>query len=98
MTLKHRFFLLAACVAVAAAVPVSRPVLAQQMRNNCAPEDKIDRSTLPQARQKIEAAGYTQVKNLLKGCDNYWHGVAMKGGQEVHVVLSPQGQVMQEGD
>lgn len=109
MTLKHRFMVLAASAALLAAAPSVPPAAAQtqtlsptqmptQMRNNCAPEDKIDSSTLPQAKRKMEAAGYTQVKDLRKGCDNYWHGSAMKNGSEVYIVLSPAGQVMQEGD
>ena len=105
MILKHRFLVLAASAALLAVAPSVPPAAAQtqtlsptQMRNNCAPEDKIDGSTLPQAKRKMEAAGYTQVKDLRKGCDNYWHGSAMKNGSEVYIVLSPAGQVMQEGD
>jgi len=99
MTLKHRFIVLAAGAAFLAAAPAVLPAFAQpQMRNNCAPEDKIDSSTLPQAKKKMEAAGYTKVQDLRKGCDNYWHATAMKGGSQVFIVLSPAGQVMQEGD
>jgi|SRR5579863_2670252 len=99
MTLKHRLTILAAGAALIAAAPAVLPAAAQtQMRNNCAPEDKLDSSTLPQAKKKMEAAGYTQVKDLRKGCDNYWHASAMKDGTEVFIVLSPAGQIMQEGD
>jgi len=98
MILKHRLVVLAAGAALLAAAPAVHPASAQQMRNNCAPEDKIDSSTAPQAMKKMEAAGYTHVHDLMKGCDNYWHGIAMKGGTETRVVLSPAGQVMQEGD
>lgn len=101
MTLKHRLIVLAAGAPLIAAALAVLPAAAQmqpQMRNNCAPEDKLDSSTLPQAKKKMEAAGYTQVKDLRKGCDNYWHASAMKGGSEVFIVLSPAGQVMQEGD
>lgn len=99
MTLKHRFIVLAAGAAIITAAPSVLPAMAQsQVRNNCAPEDKIDGSTLPQAKKKMEAAGYTMVQDLRKGCDNYWHATAMKGGSQVFVVLSPAGQVMQEGD
>ncbi|MGH6968136.1 MAG: hypothetical protein ACREEL_06865 [Stellaceae bacterium] len=101
MTLKYRLVVLAAGAAFIAAAPAVLPAWAQeqpQMRNNCTPEDKIDSSTLPQAKKKMEAAGYTQVKDLRKGCDNYWHGIAMKGSSEVRIVLSPAGEVMQEGD
>ncbi|MDE2229588.1 MAG: PepSY domain-containing protein [Alphaproteobacteria bacterium] len=98
MTLKHRLIVLAAGAAFLAATPAIHPASAQQMRNNCDPGDKIDSSTAPQAMKKMEAAGYSQVHDLMKGCDNYWHGQAMKGGQPTRVVLSPAGQVMQEGD
>jgi hypothetical protein len=87
--------------AVAVAILAGTPLLsasAQQMRNNCAPEDKIDSSTMAQAKQKMEAAGYAQVHDLRKGCDNYWHAEAMKGGAEAYVALSPTGTVMPEGD
>ncbi len=63
----------------------------------CSPGDKIDGSTADQARHKIEAAGYTQVSDLKKGCDNYWHAIAMKDGASVGVVVSPTGEVMTEG-
>jgi hypothetical protein len=98
MTLKHRLIVLAAGAAFLAAAPIA-PALAQpQMRNNCPPQDKIDSSTVPQAMRKMEAAGYSHVHDLRKGCDNYWHGKAMKNGQAVRIVLSPQGRVMEEGD
>src|SRR5579859_934321 len=64
----------------------------------CAPEDKIDGSTVEQTREKIEAAGFRDVRELQKACDNYWHGKATKDGAQVRVVLSPQGQVQTEGD
>lgn len=64
----------------------------------CEPTDKIDGSTVETARQKIEKAGYRQVRNLKKGCDNFWHGSAVKDGKTVNIVLSPQGTVMVEGD
>jgi len=109
MTVKHRFIVLAAGAAFIAAAPSVLPAAAQtqmqtqtqpqtQMRNNCAPEDKLDSSTLPQAKKKMGAAGYTKVQGLRKGCDNYWHATAMKGGSQVFIVLSPAGQVMEEGD
>jgi hypothetical protein len=71
---------------------------AQQMTNNCAPEDKIDSSILAQAKQKLMAVGYTQVHDLRKGCDNFWHAQAMKDGAAVRVALSPAGKALPEGD
>jgi len=64
----------------------------------CSPNDRIDGSTAADARRQIEAAGYEQVRDLRKGCDNYWHGSARKDGAAVNVVLSPQGDVIIEGD
>jgi hypothetical protein len=64
----------------------------------CMPGDKIDGSTAAQATQKIEAGDYGIPSRLRKGCDNYWHADAYKGGALVHVVLSPEGQLLTEGD
>jgi hypothetical protein len=64
----------------------------------CSPNDKIDGSTAADARRAFEAAGYEQVRDLRKGCDNYWHGTARKDGAAVNVVLSPEGQIYLEGD
>jgi hypothetical protein len=33
-----------------------------------------------------------------KGCDNVWHGFAMKDGATGRVAVSPSGEVMPEGD
>jgi hypothetical protein len=64
----------------------------------CDPGTKIDKSTAAEARSEMQKAGFTKVRDLKKGCDNYWHGVAMKGGKETHVVAAPDGKVMTEGD
>ena len=64
----------------------------------CSSTDRIDGSTADQAKHRIEQAGYTQVTGLTKGCDNYWHGIAMKDGSSVGVVVSPTGEVMKDGN
>ncbi|MBI1206428.1 MAG: hypothetical protein GC191_03960 [Azospirillum sp.] len=64
----------------------------------CEYGEKIDGSTADQAKRKFEAAGFRQVHELHKGCDNYWHGIATKDGVVTRVVLSPEGEVMREGD
>src|SRR5262249_46632468 len=43
----------------------------------CMAGERIDGTTADQAKRKIEAAGFTDVRDLSKGCDNYWHGEAM---------------------
>jgi hypothetical protein len=66
---------------------------------SCEAGAKIDGTTAEQTRKRIEAAGYTQVKDLNKGCDNVWHGTAVdKDGNPGNVMVTPQGQVMPEGN
>jgi len=67
-----------------------------QPGNNCAATDKIDGSTAEQAKAKLEAAGYTNITGLNKGCDNVWHAQASNGGNPVNVMVSPDGTVNQE--
>jgi len=88
--------LLAATALVAS--PVASPTHLTSAQAACGPGEMIDGSTADQAKKKIEAAGFNQVHDLKKGCDNVWHGVAMKNGAPVRVAVLPQGQVMQEGD
>ena len=64
----------------------------------CEPGDQIDNTTAQQAQRRAESAGFTQVRMTRKGCDNVWHGTAMKGGTPVNVAVSPSGEVNQEGD
>lgn len=71
--------------------------IADSVRAACEAGDKIDKTTVDETRKKIESAGYHQVRELAKGCDNFWHGTATKDGNMVYVVVSPQGQVMTEG-
>jgi opacity protein-like surface antigen len=88
------------CVAAVLAVTLSTSAMAQdatQATNNCAATDKIDGSTANDARQKMEAAGYSDVTALYKGCDNVWHGQARANGNAVNVMVGPDGVVRQEG-
>ena len=64
----------------------------------CMAGDRVDGSTANDAMHRFAAAGYPRVSDLKKGCDNYWHGVTERNGAAVHVVLSPSGRVVQEGD
>ena len=68
-----------------------------QPTNNCAPTDKIDGTTANDARKKMEGAGYTDITQLYKGCDNVWHGQARASGNAVNVMVGPDGVVRQEG-
>ena len=69
---------------------------APQPTNNC-PGDKIDNSTAADAQKKMEAAGFTDVTGLNKGCDNVWHAAARANGNPVNVMVGPDGVVRQEG-
>jgi hypothetical protein len=64
----------------------------------CSAADKVDGTTVAQARHKFAAAGYERVGDLKKGCDSYWHGIASKDGAAIGIVLSPSGEVMTEGN
>ena len=74
------------------------PVAVSPAFAKCDPEDRIDGSTANDAKRKMEAAGYTAVRDLKKGCDNYWHAIAVRDRATVRVVLSPAGEVLTERD
>jgi hypothetical protein len=97
MTLRRSLFVVLVAAAAFALAPgangFSNGALAA-----CDPGDKIDSTTAAQAKKRIEAQGYTQVKMIKKGCDSYWHATAVKNGIGGRVVLSPQGQVTPEGE
>jgi hypothetical protein len=88
------------CISAAMAIATLSPAWAQdsvpQSTNNCDAGDKIDGSTANDARRKLEAAGYTDVSDLDKGCDNVWHGKARSNGAAVNVMVAPDGSVHQE--
>ena len=64
----------------------------------CAPGERIDGRTAEMARRQAESAGYRGVMMEHKGCDNVWHGFAMRNGARTRVAVSPSGEVMPEGD
>jgi hypothetical protein len=65
----------------------------------CEAGDRIDGTTVADARKKIEAAGYRQVRDLVKGCDNFWHASAVsKDGTPGNVLVTPQGEVWPDGN
>jgi hypothetical protein len=64
----------------------------------CGPQDVLDNTTVAETKQKIEAAGYSEPTELRKGCDNFWHASALKNGNKVLLVVTPTGEVIEEGD
>jgi len=91
-------FVSAAALAVLAVGPGFQIVTVARASSECSASDRIDSSTAAAATKKMESAGFRQVRDLKKGCDNFWHGVAVKDGSETHVGLTPQGQVRSEGN
>ena len=67
-----------------------------QVSNNCEFGERIDGSSATDAKRRIESAGFQNVRDLRKGCDNVWHARASAYGQDINVALSPEGQVMRE--
>jgi hypothetical protein len=67
-------------------------------RAACDPGDRIDATTAQMAAKRAQSAGYSDVRMEHKGCDNVWHGFAMKDGAAGRVAVSPSGEVMPEGD
>jgi hypothetical protein len=59
---------------------------------------RVDKTTVEETRQKLERAGYRNLRDWKKGCDNSWHATGMKGGKRVNVALLPDGHVVKEGD
>jgi hypothetical protein len=88
MYLKSKVF-----AAAIAAVLLAGPAFAA-----CDFGERVDGVSAEQARAKMQKAGYTQVRDLKKGCDSVWHGIAMKGGVPVRVLVTPQNVVMEEKD
>ena len=74
------------------------PTALTAARAACEPGDRADNTTAAMAKKRAESAGYSQVRMEHKGCDNVWHGTAMKDGAPVHVAVLPSGEVAPEGD
>ena len=64
----------------------------------CDKEVKIDKTTVEETRKKLEQAGYRNLRNWRKGCDNSWHATGLRDGQPVSVALLPDGHIVKEGD
>jgi hypothetical protein len=95
--MKNSMVAVAALFAVGAAGAVMGTPLVGVAHAGCEAGVRIDNTTADQAKRRIEAAGYRDVHDLKKGCDNYWHSTALKDGQTVYVGVSPQGEVLREG-
>jgi len=88
--------MLAASLMIASALVAPPSFTAAQA--TCEPGERLDNTTAEQAKKRAESAGFTQVRMVRKGCDNTWHGTAMKGGTPVNLAVNAAGEVNQEGD
>lgn len=64
----------------------------------CSASDVINATTASDAAKQMESAGYSQVQDLAKSCDNAWHGTAVLNGSRARVVWTGEGQVLPEGN
>jgi hypothetical protein len=75
-----------------------RPVAITPAYAACLPTDHVNGSTAQDAKRGFARAGYPDVQELVKGCDNVWHGITAKGGRPMRVALEPGGKVYPEGN
>jgi hypothetical protein len=86
----------AATLGGSAAIAAGINAAAHRFQDTCAANTQLDRSTVEQARDRIAAAGYSEVDELKKGCDNYWHASAVRNGRQLLVLMSPDGQIARD--
>jgi hypothetical protein len=69
-------------------------VVTPDTKNPTAPVEGANSFTEAQAKERIEAAGYTAVKDLKKDDKGVWMAAGMKDGKPVMVGLDYQGNVV----
>jgi hypothetical protein len=69
-------------------------VATPETKNPTAPVEGANSFTEAQAKERIEAAGYTQIKDLKKDDKGLWLAAGMKDGKPVTVALDYQGNVV----
>jgi hypothetical protein len=65
---------------------------------SCEPGTHIDKTTVEGIRDKLIKVGYKNPLHLRKGCDNAWHGTAIRNGTEINVAVTADGHIVREGD
>jgi hypothetical protein len=93
-----RTLIIAAAFGVMALLGSAAPGGIATAQAACDPGTRVDGSTADDARRKMMSAGFRQVRDLRKGCDSAWHGIASKDGAQTRVVLTPDGKVQIEND
>jgi len=73
--------------------PQNRAVKGIHENNSAAPVKGANSFTQSEAKQQIEAKGYTHVAGLIKDKDGVWRGTAEKNGTSGPVSVDYQGNV-----
>jgi hypothetical protein len=63
-------------------------------KNATAPVEGANSFTQDQAKSRIEKAGFSDVKNLMKDDKGIWMAAGMKDGKAVNIALDYQGNVV----
>ena len=74
--------------------PSNPAVKTSEGNNPGAPAAGENSFTEAQAKSRIQARGYGNVKGLAKDDKGLWHGMAMKDGKPVSIALDYQGNVV----
>lgn len=94
------FFGASALSAFAQQAPAANPggdtpaVATPDTKNSTAPVEGANSFTEAQAKERIEKAGYTGVKDLKKDDKGVWMASGMKGGKAMAIALDYQGNVV----
>ena len=80
--------------AVVAQTTTTTPSTSPQTGTQQPPVAGANSFTEAQAQDRIEKAGFTEVKGLKKDDQGIWRGSAMQSGKQVNVALDFQGNVV----
>ncbi|MET0171613.1 PepSY domain-containing protein [Agrobacterium vaccinii] len=69
-------------------------VATPETKNPTAPVEGANSFTEEQAKTRIEEAGYSEVKNLMKDDKGIWMAAGMKDGKAVTIAMDYQGNVV----
>jgi hypothetical protein len=69
-------------------------VATPESKNVTAPVEGSNSFTQDQAKSRIEKAGFSDVKNLMKDDKGIWMAAGMKDGKAVNIALDYQGNVV----
>ena len=78
------------------AAPADKPAAQTTTTTTTPPVAGANSFTETQARDRIAAAGFQDVKDLKKDDQGIWRGMAKKGDTQVNVALDFRGNVVQE--